>query len=128
VVSSLSRHGITLSVDDFGTGFTVLSQLRTLDVAEIKIDRLFITGLVLHDHDRAIVRSVIDLGHQLGCVVTAEGVESQDVAEWLAAAGCDHAQGFLWQRPVPWTEVVDAAPAASSQGLIRAATTAGAPA
>jgi EAL domain-containing protein (putative c-di-GMP-specific phosphodiesterase class I) len=56
---------------------------------------------------------VIDLGHQLGCVVTAEGVESQAVAEWLAGAGCDHAQGYLWQRPVIWTEVIDAAPAGS---------------
>jgi diguanylate cyclase (GGDEF)-like protein len=120
VVGALSRHGITLSVDDFGTGFTVLSQLRTLDVAEIKIDRVFITGLVHNDQDRAIVQTVIDLGHQLGCAVTAEGVETQAVAEWLAAAGCDHAQGFLWQRPVPWTDVIDAAPADSILGLVEA--------
>jgi EAL domain-containing protein (putative c-di-GMP-specific phosphodiesterase class I) len=111
VINDLARHGITLSIDDFGTGFTVLSQLRSLAVGEVKIDRLFIMGLVEHQHDRAIVRSVIDLAHQLGCAVTAEGVESQDVADWLHDAGCDHAQGFLWQRPVPWTEILTRAPA-----------------
>ncbi len=118
VVAALRRHGVTLSVDDFGTGFTVLSQLRTLAVAEIKIDRLFIVGLVEKPQDRAIVRSVIDLGHQLGCMVTAEGVESPAIAEWLVEAGCDHAQGYLWQRPVSWPDVIEAAPAGSFRSVV----------
>ena len=52
------------------------------------------------------MRSIIDLGHRLGCLVTAEGVERQDVTNWLSDAGCDHGQGYLWLRPSPWTEVV----------------------
>ncbi len=88
----------------------MLSQLRSLDVSEVKVDRLFVMGLVDHQHDRAIVRSVIDLAHQLGCAVTAEGVETQDVADWLVEAGCDRAQGYLWQRPGPWTDLIAAAP------------------
>jgi len=113
VVGALSAQGISMSIDDFGIGFSGLSQLRTLDVAELKIDRKFISGLPGNNADRAIVRSVIDLGHRLGCVVTAEGVEMQDVADWLVAAGCDHGQGYLWLRPCLWTEVARAlAPAA----------------
>ncbi len=106
VISALSAQGISVSIDDFGIGYTALSQLRTVKVAEVKIDRLFIAGLREHEKDRAIVRSIIDLGHRLGCLVTAEGVERQDVADWLADAGCDHGQGYLWLRPSPWTEVV----------------------
>ena len=106
VIGALSAQGISVSIDDFGIGFTGLSQLRTLKVAEVKIDRLFIAGLREQEKDRAIVRSIIDLGHRLGCVVTAEGVERQDVADWLSDAGCDHGQGYLWLRPSPWTEVV----------------------
>ena len=51
------------------------------------------------------MRSVIDLSHRLGCLVTAEGVEVQDVADWLVSAGCDQGQGYLWQRPALWTEL-----------------------
>jgi len=108
VVAGLAAEGISMSVDDFGTGYTSLSQLRTLDISEIKIDRTFVAGLPGNDQDRAIVRSVIDLGHSLGCSVTAEGVESQDVADWLADAGCDYAQGSLWLRPRPWADVARA--------------------
>ena len=105
VVGALSAQGISMSIDDFGIGYTGLSQLRTLKVAEVKIDQMFIAGLPGNEQDRAIVRSVIDLGHRLGCLVTAEGVELQEVADWLEDAGCDHAQGYLWLRPSPWTEV-----------------------
>jgi EAL domain-containing protein (putative c-di-GMP-specific phosphodiesterase class I) len=94
-----------MSIDDFGIGYTSLSQLRTLQVSEVKIDQTFVAGLPGNEQDRAIVRSVIDLGHNLGCMVTAEGVEWQDVADWLLDAGCDQAQGYLWQRPRPWHEV-----------------------
>jgi diguanylate cyclase (GGDEF)-like protein len=107
VVDALAAEGISMSVDDFGIGFTGLSQLRTLDVTEIKIDRTFVAGLMGNEHDRAIVRSVIELAHRLGCVVTAEGVETQDVADWLVASSCDHAQGYLWLRPAPWTLIDD---------------------
>jgi EAL domain-containing protein (putative c-di-GMP-specific phosphodiesterase class I) len=109
VVAALSRLGIAMSVDDFGIGFTGLSQLRTLDVVEIKIDRAFISGLPANDQDRVIVRSVIELGHRLGCQVTAEGVEDQDIADWLTTAGCDHGQGYLWLRPSHWADIAEQA-------------------
>lgn len=105
VVNALSAQGIAIAIDDFGVGYTSLSQLRTLKVSEVKIDREFVKGLPDNEQDQAIVRSVVDLGHNLGCRVTAEGVESQDVARWLVEAGCDHAQGYLWLRPAPWRDV-----------------------
>jgi len=107
-VRALAAQGISIAIADFGTGFTGLSQLRTVQVSEVKIDPTFLTDLPGNQKARAIVRSVIDLGHSLGCVVTAEGVESQDVADALADAGCDQAQGYLWRRPCPWTEVAHA--------------------
>ena len=105
VVGALAAQGIAMSIDDFGIGYTSLSQLRTLQVCEVKIDRTFLAALPGSEQDRAKVRSLIDLGHSLGCSVTAEGVEWQDVADWLVDAGCDHAQGYLWLRPRSWTEV-----------------------
>jgi len=106
-VHELAACGIAVSVDDFGTGWSSLTQLRALPFAEVKIDRSFVTHLDTEPQDRALVRSVIDLAHGLACWVTAEGVESQDTADWLRAAGCDQAQGFLWSRPEPWRSLVD---------------------
>jgi diguanylate cyclase len=102
VVGALAAQGIVMSVDDFGTGFTSLSQLRTLKVSEVKIARTFIAAL---PGDRATVRSLIDLGSSLGCLVTAVGVEWQEVADWLLDSGCDHGQGYLWLRARAWSEV-----------------------
>jgi diguanylate cyclase len=106
-VREIAGHGIRVAVDDFGIGYTSLSQLRELSVAEIKVDRTFVAGMP-HDHrDRAIVRSVIELAHGLGCRVTAEGVETPRVRRWLAEAGCDDAQGYLFAKPVSWQHVLD---------------------
>ena len=102
VVGALAAQGIVMSIDDFGTGFTSLSQLRTLKVSEVKIARTFIAAL---PGDRARVRSLIDLGSSLGCLVTAVGVEWQEVSDWLLDAGCDHGQGYLWLRARAWSEV-----------------------
>jgi diguanylate cyclase (GGDEF)-like protein len=107
VVEALAGEGLTIAIDDFGIGYTSLSQLRSLPVSEIKIDRTFVSDLADNAQDRAIVRSVIELGHSLGFQVTAEGVETRGVAEWLTDAGCDHAQGFLWSKPLPWRELAD---------------------
>ncbi|MEP7016793.1 MAG: bifunctional diguanylate cyclase/phosphodiesterase [Actinomycetota bacterium] len=126
VVGALAAQGIAMSIDDFGIGYTSLSQMRTLNVSEVKIDRTFVSGLPGNEQDRVIVRSVINLGHSLGCQVTAEGVESQDVADWLLDAGCDHAQGYLWSMPLPWAEVARSFGSASGAVLPAAATT-GAP-
>jgi EAL domain-containing protein (putative c-di-GMP-specific phosphodiesterase class I) len=105
VVGALAAQGISMSLDDFGIGYTSSAQLGALQVSEIKIDRTFLAALPGDEQDRAVVRSLIDLGHSLGCRVTAEGVEWQEVADWLVDAGCDHAQGYLWLRPRAWTEV-----------------------
>jgi diguanylate cyclase (GGDEF)-like protein len=104
-VAVLADQGIAIAIDDFGIGYTSLRQLRTLPIAEVKVDRVFVSGVQTSDRDRAIVRSIIDLGHSLGCLVTAEGVESEEVADWLTSAGCDHAQGYYFARPEPWADL-----------------------
>lgn len=108
VVGALAAQSISISIDDFGTGFAGLSHLHTIQASEVKIDRTVLSDLPGSERDRAFVRSVIDIGHSLGCLVTAEGVESQDVADALVDAGCDQAQGYLWLHPCPWTEVARA--------------------
>ena len=122
VVGALAAQGIAMSIDDFGIGYTSLSQMRTMNVSEVKIDRTFVSGIPGNEQDRVIVRSVIDLGHSLGCLVTAEGVESQEVADWLVDAGCDHAQGYLWSRPLPWADVARAFGTTSTRTVHAAAT------
>ena len=104
-VRDLAGRGIGISVDDFGMGYTSLSQLRGLPISELKIDRAFVADLLTEPPSQAIVRSVIELAHGLGSKVTAEGVETAEVADWLAAAGCDTAQGYLYSRPVPWPDI-----------------------
>ncbi|HEX7535781.1 MAG TPA: EAL domain-containing protein [Dermatophilaceae bacterium] len=105
VIGDLAGQGISISIDHFGMGLPDLAQMSPADVSEIKIDRTFLADLPGNEQDRAIVRAVIGLGHSLGCLVTAQGVESQEVADALEDAGCDEAQGHLWLRPGPWTEV-----------------------
>jgi diguanylate cyclase len=122
VVRALAGQGILMSIDDFGTGFTSPSRLRSLQVSEVKIARTFVAAL---PGGRATVRALIDLGSSLGCLVTAVGVEWQDIADWLADAGCDHAQGYLWLRPRSWTEVAQVFGAATAS---RAGATQSAPA
>jgi EAL domain-containing protein (putative c-di-GMP-specific phosphodiesterase class I) len=106
-VSVLAAQGIAIAIDDFGRGYTSLSQLRTLPIAELKIDRSFVMELERDERDRAIVRSLLGLADGLGCRVTAEGVETPGTASWLAAAGCDCAQGFLFSKPLPYGELVN---------------------
>jgi diguanylate cyclase (GGDEF)-like protein len=102
----LSRLGVALSVDDFGTGHSSLLHLRSLPVAEVKIDRTFVGSARRRAGDAAIVRSVIDLGHNLGLRVVAEGVEEQEDVAMLAAWGCNLAQGYYVARPMPAAEAL----------------------
>jgi diguanylate cyclase (GGDEF)-like protein len=103
VVQRLQALGITVSIDDFGTGFSSLVYLRNLAVSELKVDRAFITGLGAENADRdiEIVRSVIDLAHRLGLRVVAEGIEDGNALRRLIDLGCDLAQGYHIGRPVP---------------------------
>ncbi|MFU2489868.1 EAL domain-containing protein [Thauera sp. WH-1] len=98
VLKRLRLLGVSLSIDDFGTGFSGMSRLKRLSVQEVKIDRSFIVDLVSSARDREIAASIIELSHRLGVHVTAEGVEHEQTAQMLAAMGCDYIQGFLYSR------------------------------
>ncbi|MEO6628747.1 MAG: EAL domain-containing protein, partial [Aquihabitans sp.] len=101
VLSALDEMGVQLSIDDFGTGYSSLSHLRRLPISEIKIDRSFVAGLAVDEHDAVIVRTTIDLGHHLGLRVVAEGAETVGTMDSLRDMGCDVAQGFVISRPRP---------------------------
>jgi diguanylate cyclase (GGDEF)-like protein len=96
----LHEMGFSLSIDDFGTGYSSLSMIKMLPVAELKIDRSFVMNMVTDAEDLAIVRSVINLAHNMGLLVVAEGVESAEALELLAEMGCDVAQGYHLCKPV----------------------------
>ncbi len=95
----LNGMGIRLSIDDFGTGYTSLASIKRLPVDEIKIDKSFVSGMLDDQRDAMVVRSVIELGHNLGHTVVAEGVENREMYEFLASMGCDEAQGYFISRP-----------------------------
>jgi EAL domain-containing protein (putative c-di-GMP-specific phosphodiesterase class I) len=102
VLGELSAAGVGLSLDDFGRGQTSLGYLSALPLDELKIDRSFVTDMLETPAHNAIVRSITDLGHNLGLRVVAEGVETESILSSLEAAGCDVAQGFLLARPMPF--------------------------
>jgi diguanylate cyclase (GGDEF)-like protein len=101
----LRELGVGLSIDDFGTGHSSLAYLSALPVTELKIDRSFVMSIATDDGDAAIVRSTIDLGHNLGLRVVAEGVEDDATLHWLRDHGCDLAQGYGLSRPLPAADV-----------------------
>ncbi|HEY2161364.1 MAG TPA: EAL domain-containing protein, partial [Solirubrobacteraceae bacterium] len=104
VLEDLRATGVTIAIDDFGTGFSSLSQLQQLPVDEIKIDRSFVQNMETDQSDAVLVRSIIELGRNLGLRVTAEGVETESVKRRLSDLGCDFAQGFHIGRPVAAAE------------------------
>ena len=106
LLDELSAAGVKVSLDDFGQGYTSLGSLGRLPVNELKIDRGFVTDMRDSHQDRAIVASVIELGHQLGMTVVAEGVETEDVCSVLRTMGCDTMQGFLFSPAVPASEAI----------------------
>jgi diguanylate cyclase (GGDEF)-like protein/PAS domain S-box-containing protein len=106
ILSMLQSMGVRLSVDDFGTGYSSLTHLRELPIDEIKIDKSFVTGMLQSDADAAIVRTVIDLAHNLGKQVCAEGVEDQATWARLKEMGCDLAQGYWISKPLSATEIL----------------------
>ena len=105
VLTRLHDLGVRIGIDDFGTGYSSLAYLKRLPVDEIKIDRSFVQDMTSNESDAVIVRSVIDLGHNLGLCVVAEGVENRETWDMLAAMGCDVAQGFYLSRPLPPDEL-----------------------
>jgi diguanylate cyclase (GGDEF)-like protein len=105
LLRSLKDLGLKLSVDDFGTGYSSLAYLKQFALDALKIDKQFIDHLTTSRKDEAIARSIIQLGHNLGMQVIAEGVESAEQVEVLQQLGCDVVQGFYFGRPVPAGEV-----------------------
>ena len=100
VVQALADMGVRLSIDDFGSGYSSLAYLRHLPVRELKIDQSFVQGMHKNDEDLVIVRSTIDLAHNLGLEVVAEGIELARHIEMLQELGCDLGQGFHIGRPM----------------------------
>ena len=101
VLARLNDLGVTIAIDDFGTGYSSLSYLKKLPIHTLKIDQSFITHVAFDHQDIAIVRSIIELGHNLGYTVIAEGVENPNAWDLLAKLGCDTAQGFHISKPLP---------------------------
>jgi len=104
-VTRMRNMGLRFSIDDFGTGYSSLAYLQKLPVDEIKIDKSFIMNMTTHEEDMVIVRSIIDLGHNLGLKVVAEGVENQPIKDLLIKLGCDGVQGYYFSRPLPPAEL-----------------------
>jgi EAL domain-containing protein (putative c-di-GMP-specific phosphodiesterase class I) len=101
VLAQLDAIGVRVSLDDFGIGQTSLGYLSSLPVHELKIDKSFVMDMMANPAHAAIVRSIVDLGHNLSLQVVGEGVETDEVFATLREAGCDLAQGFLLARPMP---------------------------
>ncbi len=107
VLQQLRRIGVDVSIDDYGTGHASLNYLKQFDIDELKIDRSFIMNLDIESSDAIIVASTVELGHNLGLRIVAEGVEDADTLQWLAGLGCDIGQGYHIGRPMAPEAVVE---------------------
>jgi diguanylate cyclase (GGDEF)-like protein/PAS domain S-box-containing protein len=105
-IRAVRALGVSLSLDDFGTGYSSLSYLNRFPLDRLKIDRAFVHDMLDAPSDLAVIRAIIDLGHELGLRVVAEGVESAWEAETLRSIGCDELQGYLYGRPLAAQELV----------------------
>jgi EAL domain-containing protein (putative c-di-GMP-specific phosphodiesterase class I)/GGDEF domain-containing protein len=106
--------GVKFAIDDFGTGYSSLAYLKKLPVSGMKIDKSFVLNMEVDRDNAVIVRSIIDLGHNLGLKVVAEGVETAEANEMLKSFQCDEAQGFYYSRPVPAYAITDFLTASSA--------------
>jgi EAL domain-containing protein (putative c-di-GMP-specific phosphodiesterase class I)/ActR/RegA family two-component response regulator len=107
VLTRLRVRGFRVSIDDFGIGYSSIAQLARLPFSELKIDRNFVRGITASTENRIIARAMVGLGHSLGLVVAAEGVEDAGSLAYLAGVGCDHAQGYHIAPPLPATAATD---------------------
>lgn len=100
IIQRLHQMGYHFSIDDFGTGYSSLGYLKKLPLTELKIDKSFVMDILTSENDAAIVKATVNLGHNLGLKVTAEGVESKEIMTRLMDYGCDVAQGYFLSKPV----------------------------
>ena len=105
MLTRLRETGVHASIDDFGTGYSSLGYLRRLPVDQLKIDRSFVFNMTRDDHDEIIVQSTIDLAHNMGLAVVAEGVEDEATFDRLRALGCDMVQGYWLSQPLGAAEL-----------------------
>ena len=105
VLEELDRLGVSIALDDFGSGYSSLSYLRKFPLDKVKIDRSFITDLDHQGEQIAIIQGVVSIVRALGMNLTAEGVETESQYEVLRALGCDDAQGYLFGKPMPFEEI-----------------------
>lgn len=107
ILSRLRLKGIGLSIDDFGTGHSSLVELYRMPFSELKIDKSFVMDIGKEEEASIIVRSLVTLAHNLGLVVCAEGVETQQALDLLRSVGCEKAQGYFISKPIPETELIE---------------------
>jgi EAL domain-containing protein (putative c-di-GMP-specific phosphodiesterase class I) len=104
---TLEALGVQIAVDDFGTGYASLQQLRECPFHLLKVDRRFVDGFLAGGDDKAIVGATVGLAHQLALTVVAEGIETAEQRDALRATGCEFGQGYLWSRPLPAEELAE---------------------
>jgi EAL domain-containing protein (putative c-di-GMP-specific phosphodiesterase class I) len=103
----LRAGGVRIAIDDFGTGYSSLAQLKRMPVDELKIDKSFVMQMTEGSDDAVIVRSTIELGHNMGLMVIAEGVENEQALALLRKYGCDMVQGYFFSPPIDAQELFD---------------------
>jgi EAL domain-containing protein (putative c-di-GMP-specific phosphodiesterase class I)/CheY-like chemotaxis protein len=106
ILTRLRMKQVKVSIDDFGTGYAMMQQLKNIPATELKIDKSFVMDMHSDDRDRIMVQKTIEMGHELGMHVIAEGVETQEQLNLLRAYGCDSVQGYFFSRPLPAAEMV----------------------
>jgi EAL domain-containing protein (putative c-di-GMP-specific phosphodiesterase class I) len=99
-LKAIRELGVIFAIDDFGTGYSSLAHLKKMPVSSIKIDKSFTQNIESDGDSAVIVRAIVDLGHNLGLKVVAEGVETVAAKEMLVGFGCDEAQGYYFSRPI----------------------------
>ena len=107
ILTRLAQMGINISIDDFGTGYSSLAYLKKLPISELKIDKSFIQDMLTNENDEVIVRSTIDLAHNMGLKVVAEGAEEKETAVRLKSLGCDIIQGYYYSKPLSGNDCTD---------------------